>query len=369
MSNRKGQFQGVTPATDRHGKMRWRLRRTIKGRKIDTYIHGIYGGDQFRAEYEAAIAGSDKTAGKSSPGTVDHLIETYYRHRDWKDLRQSTKLPKRARLDSIRMLLGKFRYADIEPKHIQNLMDRKDGPNAANRLHKDLRQLFKFARKTLGFIGPDPTEAVDRIKVKSKGFYTWTSEQVNQFRAHHPTGTMARLAFELALGTGAARQDVAGMGPINVKGGAIWYVRGKTGGRVELPIALLPDLARELAVRNRITDTFVTHGDGKPYAVAAFGNWFRDKISEAGLPKECSLHGLRKHGATRLAERGASEFQIAAFLGHETTQEARRYVAAANRVTMASDALRLLQNGEPLSNLDGGLGKITNQAIEKKGKI
>lgn len=368
MSKRKGQFQGVTPATDRHGKMRWRLRRTIKGRKIDTYIHGVYGGDQFREEYHAAIAGPDKAAMQATRGTVDHLIEAYYRHRDWKALRHSTKAPKRKRLDNIRELIGKHRYADIEPKHVQHLMDRKGGPNAANRLHKDLHQLFKFARKSLGFNGTDPTEAVDRIKVKTKGFHTWTNEQVQQFREHHSTGTMARLAFELALGTGAARQDVARMGPMNVKGGAVWYLRGKTGGRVELPLALLPDLARELAARNRITDTFVTHGDGRQYAVAAFGNWFRDKINEAGLPRECSLHGLRKHGATRLAERGATEFQIAAFLGHETTNEARRYVAAANRVTMASDALSLLQNDEKLSNLEGGLGKNTPQPIEKKGK-
>lgn len=368
MSKRKGQFKGVTRAPDRHGKIRWRLRRTIKGRKIDTYIHGVYGDDQFKEEYEAAIAGPDKTVVQASSGTVDHLIETYYRHRDWKCLRQSTKAPKRARLDKIRELIGRHRYADIEPKHVQNLMDRKGGPNAANRLHKDLHQLFKFARKSLGFNGPDPTEAVDRIKVKTKGFHTWTPEQVQQYREHHSTGSMARLAFELALGTGAARQDVARMGPMNVKGGAIWYVRGKTGGRVELPLALLPDLAKELATRNRITDTFVTHGKGKPYAVASFGNWFRDQINAAGLPGECSLHGLRKHGATRLAERGATEFQIAAFLGHETTHEARRYVAAANRVTMASDALRLLQNDENLSNLEGRLGKITPQAIVKKGK-
>lgn len=367
MSKRKGQFKGVTPATDRHGKMRWRLRRTIKGRKIDTYIHGVYGGDQFRSEYEAAIAGPDKTAVKASAGTVDHLIETYYRHRDWAALRQSTKAPKRARLDNIRMLIGKFRYADIEPKHIQNLMDRKGGPNAANRLHKDLHQLFKFARKALGYNGPDPTEAVDRIKVKSSGFHTWAAEQVKQFREHHPHGSKARLAFEIALGTGAARQDVARMGPMNVKGGAIWYVRGKTGGRVILPLALLPELAKEIALCDRGAPTFVTHGNGKPYSVAAFGNWFRDKIKEAGLPDECGLHGLRKYGAKRLAEHGATEFQIAAFLGHETTHEARRYVAAANRVTMASDALSLLQDDENLSNLEGGLGKNTPQHLEKKG--
>ena len=32
------EFDGVTVVKDRHGRLRYRLRRTIKGHKIDTYL-------------------------------------------------------------------------------------------------------------------------------------------------------------------------------------------------------------------------------------------------------------------------------------------------------------------------------------------
>ncbi|MEO1563656.1 MAG: hypothetical protein AAFR98_09485, partial [Pseudomonadota bacterium] len=55
---------------------------------------------------------------------------------------------------------------------------------------------------------------------------------------------------------------------------------------------------------------------------------------------------------------GASEFQVMAFLGHESPQEARKYVAAANTKTLVAGALRLLPKEGKLSNL--GEGWTTN---------
>jgi hypothetical protein len=39
--------------------------------------------------------------------------------------------------------------------------------------------------------------------------------------------------------------------------------------------------------------TLLTTQTGKPFSAAGFGNWFRDRCNEAGLP-HCSAHGLRK---------------------------------------------------------------------------
>ena len=38
MKRRKNPFRGVATVEDRHGKLRYRLRRTIRGRTIDTYL-------------------------------------------------------------------------------------------------------------------------------------------------------------------------------------------------------------------------------------------------------------------------------------------------------------------------------------------
>ena len=37
MIRRRNPFLGVSTKPDRHGKLRHRLRRTVKGRKVDTY--------------------------------------------------------------------------------------------------------------------------------------------------------------------------------------------------------------------------------------------------------------------------------------------------------------------------------------------
>ena len=49
--------------------------------------------------------------------------------------------------------------------------------------------------------------------------------------------------------------------------------------------------------------TFLATQAGRPFTAAGFGNWFRDRCNEAGLP-QCSAHGLRKAAAARCAEGG-----------------------------------------------------------------
>ncbi|WP_346429693.1 tyrosine-type recombinase/integrase [Paracoccus sp. DMF-8] len=165
--------------------------------------------------------------------------------------------------------------------------------------------------------GSGEDERVDRRKIRSGGFHTWTEEQAQKFRDHHASGTVARMAFELIVGTGAARQDVRAMDCMNIKGGNIWYRRIKTGQDVELPLEYLPELVTELRQLLPTQATFILNRDGNPNVTESFGNWFADQCSDAGLPDECRAHGLRKYGATRLADQGASEFQIMAILAHK----------------------------------------------------
>ena len=155
-------------------------------------------------------------------------------------------------------------------------------------------------------------------------------EEIARFEKHHGAASKAVLALRLILCTGAARQDVIRIGWQNVQASRIAYRRGKTAGEVDLPILgeLLDVL--ESVPTNRML--FLTHSGSRPYKATTFGNWFHDQCIAAGLP-HCSSHGLRKAGATRLANAGATEFEIMAFLGHKTTDEARTYTKKANRKT------------------------------------
>ncbi|MEY8838313.1 tyrosine-type recombinase/integrase [Cribrihabitans sp. XS_ASV171] len=368
---KRNPFTGVgnKPTIDRHGKKRWRLRATVKGRKVDTYLPGAYGSAEFRAAYDEAMnptPTAPKTRGEA--GTVDHAVSHYRGTKRFKDLAASTRYAKGKRLDWICQKVGRFPLANIRPHHIAHLMEEKGGADAANRLRKEMSEIFDHAKKRMGIDVPNPAQGIDEHKKKrTGGFHTWTADEVAQFRRAHPSGTKARLALELMLATGAARQDACAMGRHNIKGDVIFYRRGKTGQEAELPLKFMPDLVAEITQLPYGTSIFLTHSGGKPYKTpATFGNWFADQVKAAKLPDKCRAHGLRKHGATELAENGANEFQIMAFLAHRSTREALTYVRAAQRKKLAEDGMAM-SRAATVSNLADWLDKSTAQDTEKKG--
>lgn len=356
MTRRRNPFPGVSTKPDRHGKLRHRLRKKVKGRKIDLYIDAPYGSAEFRAAYEAAINGERSAAPKAEAGTIAFLIEDLLASDEFRDLRPSTRATKRARLDWIKATVGAARFKDFLPRHVEALMQKKGGPVAANRLKKDLHQLFKRALRH-NFRGENPTRDAKSRTERRDGYHTFTDAEIADYRAFHPSGSKARLAFEIMLCTGAARQDAAGMTRANIRGARIVYRRGKTGQEVDLPI--LPSLARELALLPRTQMMLIAHGPkALGYTPESFGNWFRDRCNEAGLPN-CSAHGLRKAGARMLAEAGGTEFEVMSFLGHATARMASVYVAAANRARLATSGMAKLR-AEPeqdASNLPEKLDK------------
>ena len=72
---------------------------------------------------------------------------------------------------------------------------------------------------------------------------------------------------------------------------------------------------------------------GRPFTDAGFGNWFRDRCVEAGVPGRA--HGLRKAGATIAANNGATSRQLMAIFGWDTPKEPERYTRAADQKHLA----------------------------------
>jgi hypothetical protein len=94
--------------------------------------------------------------------------------------------------------------------------------------------------------------------------------------------------------------------------------------------------------------TFLVTDYGKPFTAAGFGNWFGAQCETAGL-SHCTAHGLRKGGASILAERGATDRQLMAIYDWETAAQATAYTKKADRKRLAWDALPLL-NRVPAKN-------------------
>ena len=357
MPRRRNPYPGVTRVTDRHGKVRWRFRR--KG--FSAYLPGPYGSAEFRAAYEAAVneCRTPAPTARFPHGSLGWLITHYLDSPRHKQKAPITRKTLRNQLDWLRDVAGDLPVTGFRGRHVEALMAKKDGPAAQNRVRKNLSMLFNYAIR-LELIAANPVKGTDRVKHRTDGYHTWSEAEIARFLDCHGPGTKARLALLLALNTGAARQDLARMGWRNITGDRIAYRRGKTGVEADLPI--LPELAAELANVPRDQLLFITHSGGKPYVTASFGNWFKDQARAAGIDVPSgNTHGLRKAGATRLAEHGASEWEIASFLAHEDTKMAAVYVRKANRARLGTAAFARLDGAKqerklsnPSERLDKG---------------
>jgi integrase len=342
MNRQRNPFPHVSRVTDRHGRVRWRFRCGL----VDCYLPGAYGSAEFRAAYETALSGSRPdgapTVRQARYGTVDWLVQRFYQSPAWAGLADTSRAERRAFWERMRAEHGTKPVAGLQTKHIAAMAAKKAAtPHAANRIIKRWRQLLTFAVRQ-GLIATNPALAAEVYKTPDGGFHTWTEAEVQRFEAKHPAGSQARLALRLMLYTGAARADVVRLGWGNVRDGRIRFTRRKSGGEVDLRI--LPELAEELARLPHRVGLFLMTEEARPKAFTAegFGNKVRGWCDAAELP-DCSAHGLRKAGATALAYAGASEAEIAAFLGHKGTQEAATYVRAAQRGRLADGAFEKLE--------------------------
>lgn len=333
---RKNPYPGITRIIDRHGKTRWRFRK--KG-CVSCYIKGAYGSKEFEASYQAALNNKPHTIPKSraNPGTFDWLIEQYLRSADYALLGPTTRKNLFGEIRRFRQEHGHRRVAQLRPKHVEALvLKKKNTPSAANKLKKLITRLCRYAIK-LEIIASNPAQDVKKIKENEDGYHTWTESEVSRFLEHHGENSTASMVLHLILYTGAARQDVNRMGWASIYDNRIFYNRGKTGERVDLP--LHAKLEKFLVNIPRDQKTFISQVKSarEGYTTESFGNWFGDRCKEAGVPGRA--HGLRKAGATQLAEAGGTEYEVMTFLGHKTPHEARKYVQAANRKKMADNAM------------------------------
>lgn len=110
------------------------MRRTINGRKVGTYLLGSYGSVEFRQGYEAAIEGAK--VGSREPrakhGTLDWLIEVYLRSPKHRNKADQTRDVLRRELDWLCDVAGNYPVTGFRAKHVEAVMNKKDGPAAAN---------------------------------------------------------------------------------------------------------------------------------------------------------------------------------------------------------------------------------------------
>lgn len=352
----------VTSFLDRHRRERLRFRR--KGQKT-YYFKSPFGTEEFRVELRACLDSQPTPIGldRVAPGSFNDLIGRYYRSTSWnkKSRSEGTKLHDKRIIERFRAKHGQRLVAEMEYQDVDTILaGMSETPTAANKLRKQLRRLCAFAVK-VGMRTDNPVDHVDTLETDSKGFHTWTEPEIEQFQNRHPLGTKARLAMELMLWTGQRKSDIVRMGRQHISDGRISLVQQKTKKPLRIPVA--PRLLEAIvAMPNSGQLAFLVTEYGRPFTANGFGNWFRARCDEAGLP-HCSSHGLRKAISRRMAEIGASNQTIKSVTGHSGDSEVALYTKDADQQRMADVAIARLAEWE-LANRAEKLANDTKEAVD-----
>ena len=336
----------VVEDIDRYKKSRYYLR--IKGRK-KVRLDGIPWTASFMEAYEKALSGEDLKSAAPMPQTWQWLCTQYFASFGNNPTRYQMVL--RRRLEATFMeptrpggtdLFKDMPLSAFGRKAVRVLRDRKaDVPEGANNRLKAIRNVFTWANREIeDFKYGNPGLLVEKLTHATDGYYTWSIDDVRQYQAYHRTGTKARLALALGLWAGGPRRvDLVRLGPQMIRNGVLKYKSAKSGAVIELPV--LPELQAEIDAAPKGHLTFLVTEFGKPFTPNGFGNWFKRRCREAGLP-QCTAHGMRKAGATIAAENGATDAQLQALFGWETARMAAHYRKQAQQRRLAADAVGLM---------------------------
>jgi integrase len=352
----------VTAYRDRHGKLRLRFRK--KGLKPYTF-KAPFGTKAWEDEY-AAARGEIVSVGieRCKPGSIDDLVARYYLSQDFRGQGEVTQAKNRGILEAFRAQHGSKRVAAVRFEHILAAKAAKH-PFAAKNLRKQLRRLFEHAVKC-DMIDKNPVNLASRVKAKSKGFYSWTEDDIRKFHETHPLGTMARLAVDLMLWTGMRRSDAVRIGRQHIKNSILTFDVKKSGDLKTLRLPIAAPLAESIMAMPRSGQlTLILTAYGQPFSAKGFGDRMRKWCDEAGLP-DCSSHGLRKAISRRMASMGAGNQGIKSVTGHSGDAEVALYTREVDQEALARETMNRLVQWE-MANRDTGLANNPQKSSENGG--
>ena len=318
---------------------------------------------------DAYLAADRPAKPRANSGTIAALCIDYLRSQSYRALAPSTQAVWRRTIDRIREERGAGVLSDLEARHLRKDL-RGMSPGAASNRLKAWRALLGHAVRA-GDIPADPSAGLRLERHKERPHRHWAAAEIAAFRGHWPAGTAERIAMEVIYWTGARCVDARTLGWQMVRDGWLTYTQAKTGGPATCPAQALPDSLAALSADHEHflaalpSDQlqWIVTSHGKPRSQKGLSQWLSRAASAAGLPADCTAHGLRKARAAALAEAGLTAPQIGAWTGHRSLSEIAHYTRGADqRAILGADRERRLENrGQVVSispkkaNVDSGL--------------
>lgn len=315
--------------------------RVGRGKRIR--LRSPYGTPEFDAEYRAAIDGRPLQAkATTAAGTLQWLYERYRETDAWRSLSQATRRQRENIFAGVMAKSGGASAASVNRASIVRARDERSGTPAQARNFLDaMRGLFRWALQAQ-HVRHDPTAGVENpARPKTGGFPAWTEDDVDRYQRRWPLGTRQRVWLDVLLYTGLRRGDAVCLGRQHVRDGVATLATEKSRGDVVVTIPILPVLQTTLDAGPCADLAFICGERGEPLTKESFGNLFGEACRSAGL-RNRSAHGVRKIGATRAANNGATVAQLEAIFGWRGGGMASLYTRQADRARLAKEAMEKL---------------------------
>ena len=338
------------PWKDRHGRVRWRFR---KGTRT-VYLDGKPGEPSFLASYDAALAGRAKPkatvtriATGAAPRTFRAAWIAYQKTSpEWKAAEDCTRIRDGRIADAFLQqrvvksapdVWADIPVADLKRRHLKALIaSMSDRPHAARRWLIVIRKMIAAALDEESI----ESDAAHRLKYRpppTTGWRGWTDAERSKFEQRWPIGSTPRLCYGLALWLGPRRKDIASLATASIDGDSVTFTTSKTGRVVSGHIT--PMLREVLDATDLSGQTILKTAYGLPFSEKSLTGRMADWTQAAGLPKGCTIHGLRKTLGKLIADAGGSTRQAMATLGHDDLKQAELYSEESDRETQARDAM------------------------------
>lgn len=286
----------------------------------------------FLAAYEEARRGKPKVSRTS----IGALVDLYIKSPGFAEKAHRTQRDYLDVLEHIKAVAGTHDVSRITmPAVIQAMENNRHRVRFANYLGQMYRQLCRYAVK-IGWLARNPLADLELIRTpkdRLKEHVPWTDLAVDTWREKaHP---MARLAFELGVGTTQRPGDLCRMRWSSYDGESIHVWQSKTNHEGVIPCT--PQLKTALDRAEKRGLTILTNAKGQPLTYAALSAMMREERRRLGL-MAYDLHALRYRGIMELAWAGCDDDQIASFSLHTSKAMIVKYAGRARQITRAREA-------------------------------
>ena len=273
---------------------------------LPVQLPGEPGSREFNAAYEAALTEKPMPANRHNAGTLGRLIAEYYSSVDFANLKPSSRKLYRIVLDPIARQHGHRLVNDMGRENARKIIETIGAtkPGMANLTRSVLKRVLRYAVDR-GWRNDNPVAGIAPYKIGTR--HTWSDEQLDAYEARWPLGTRERLAYATLLYSGQRGGDVVKMA--RPKGATDQAGAGKDRDGTGHPD---PSDWRA-AINARPSNGVRLIGDerGRPIKRPALTLLIHRAAEAAGLPPECTAHGLRKAllDASRKADAHRSKSQ------------------------------------------------------------